>query len=365
MGFTCGLVGLPNVGNTVIFNALTHSKAESSNYAFSTSKPNIGVVDVPDPRLDVIDRLVPAQKKVPTTMQFVDIAGLVKGASRGEGLGNQFLANIREMEAIAHVVRCFVDENIPHVHDKIDPASDIDEINTELMIADLETLEKRTTKLEKLAKSGDKDARNQIGVITRLMEAFDDNQPARSVEFQNPAEQTFVKTLNLLTVKPVLYVCNVADPSEMDGPLVRQVKEVAEAEGTEVVALAGQLENELLEIEDPDELKEFLDDMQLEEPGFDRMIHAGYRLLGLETYFTVGEQENRAWTIHKNTKAPQAAGKIHSDFEKGFIKAVVYNYDDLVQYQSEHAVKEAGKLRLEGKNYVVQDGDIMHFRFNV
>jgi len=365
MGFTCGLVGLPNVGKTVIFNALTRSNAESSNYAFSTSKPNIGVVDVPDPRLDVIDQLVPAKKKVPTTMQFVDIAGLVKGASRGEGLGNQFLANIREMEAIAHVVRCFDDDNIPHVHDKINPSVDIDEINTELMIADLETLEKRKTKLEKLAKGGDKDARMQIGIITRLMEAFDDNQPARSVEFQNPGEQTFVKTLNLLTVKPVLYVCNVADPSEMDGPLVQQVKEVAETEGTEMVALAGKLENELLEIEDPDELKEFLDDMQLEEPGFDRMIHAGYRLLGLETYFTVGEQENRAWTIHKNTKAPQAAGKIHSDFEKGFIKAVVYNYDDLVQYQSEHAVKEAGKLRLEGKNYVVQDGDIMHFRFNV
>ncbi len=365
MGFTCGLVGLPNVGKTVIFNALTRSKAESSNYAFSTSKPNIGIVDVPDLRLDAIDQLVPAKKKVPTTMQFVDIAGLVKGASRGEGLGNQFLGNIREMEAIAHVVRCFEDDNIPHVHDKIDPASDIDEINTELMIADLETLEKRKLKLDKLARSGDKDARMQIGVIVRLMEAFDDNQPARSVEFQNPGEQTFVKTLNLLTVKPVLYVCNVADPSEMDGPLVQKVKQVAEAEGTEMVALAGQLENELLEIEDPDELKEFLDEMQLEEPGFDRMIHAGYRLLGLETYFTVGEQENRAWTIHKNTKAPQAAGKIHSDFEKGFIKAVVYHYDDLVQYQSEHAVKEAGKLRLEGKEYVVKDGDIMHFRFNV
>jgi hypothetical protein len=365
MGFTCGLVGLPNVGKTVIFNALTHSKAESSNYAFSTSKPNIGVVDVPDPRLDVIDQLVPAKKKVPTTMQFVDIAGLVKGASRGEGLGNQFLGNIREMEAIAHVVRCFEDDNIPHVHDKIDPASDIDEINTELMIADLETLEKRKTKLEKLAKSGDKDARMQIGVTTRLMEAFDDNQPARSVEFQNPAEQTFVKSLNLLTVKPVLYVCNVADPSEMDGPLVQKVREIAEAEGTEMVALAGQLENELLEIEDPDELKEFLDEMNLEEPGFDRMIHAGYHLLGLETYFTVGEQENRAWTIHKNTKAPQAAGKIHSDFEKGFIKAVVYHYNDLMEYQSEHAVKEAGKLRLEGKDYIVQDGDIIHFRFNV
>lgn len=365
MGFTCGLVGLPNVGKTVIFNALTRSQAESSNYAFSTSKPNIGVVDVPDPRLDVIDQLVPANKKVPTTMQFVDIAGLVKGASRGEGLGNQFLANIREMEAIAHVVRCFEDDNIPHVHNKINPSADIDEINTELVIADLETLEKRKTKLEKLAKGGDQDARMQIGVITRLMAAFDDNQPARSVEFQNSGEQTFVKTLNLITVKPMLYVCNVADPSEMDGPLVQQVKEVAEAEGTEMVALAGQLENELLEIEDPDELQEFLDEMQLEEPGFHRMIHAGYRLLGLETYFTVGEQENRAWTIHKNTKAPQAAGKIHSDFEKGFIKAVVYNYDDLVQYKSEPAVKEAGKLRLEGKNYVVQDGDIMHFRFNV
>ena len=269
MGFTCGLVGLPNVGKTVIFNALTRSNAESSNYAFSTSKPNIGVVDVPDPRLDIIDQLVPAKKKVPTTMQFVDIAGLVKGASRGEGLGNQFLGNIREMEAIAHVVRCFEDDNIPHVHDKINPSGDIDEINTELMIADLETLEKRKTKLEKLAKGGDKDARMQIAVINRLMEAFDDNQPARSVEFQNLAEQTFVKTLNLLTVKPVLYVCNIADPSEVDGPLVQQVKEVAEAEGTEVVALAGKLENELLEIEDPDELKEFLDEMQLEEPGLD------------------------------------------------------------------------------------------------
>ncbi len=365
MGFSCGLVGLPNVGKTVIFNALTHSRAESSNYAFSTSKPNIGVVNVPDPRLDIIDQRVPAKKKVPTTMQFVDIAGLVKGASRGEGLGNQFLANIREMEAIAHVVRCFEDDNIPHVHDTINPAADIDEINTELMIADLETLEKRKTKLEKLAKSGDKDARMQIAVLNRLMAAFDENKPARFVDFDHPAEKTFVKTLNLLTVKPVLYVCNVADPSEMNGPLVQQVREVAEAEGAEMVALAGQLENELQDIEDPAELKEFLDEMNLEEPGLDRMIHAGYRLLGLETFFTVGEQENRAWTIHKNTKAPQAAGKIHSDFEKGFIKAVVYHYDDLVKYQSEHAVKEAGKLRLEGKDYVVRDGDIMHFRFNV
>ena len=365
MGFTCGLVGLPNVGKTVIFNVLTNSRAESSNYAFSTSKPNIGVVDVPDPRLDTIDGLVPAEKKVPTTMQFVDIAGLVKGASKGEGLGNRFLANIREMEAIAHIVRCFEDDNIPHVHNKIDPASDIEEINTELMIADLEVLEKRKAKTEKLARSGDKEAHLQIGVLTRIMEGFDQNQPARAVEFHQPGETAFLKELNLLTSKPVLYVCNIGDPSEAEDPRVRQVEDIAQAEGGPVVVVAGQLESELLEIDDVEERGVFLKEMGLAEPGFHRLIRAGYELLNLETFFTVGDKENRAWTIYKNTTAPQAAGKIHTDFEKGFIKAVVFHYDDLVEYKSEHAVKEAGKLRLEGKSYIVQDGDILHFRFNV
>ncbi len=365
MGFTCGLVGLPNVGKTVIFNVLTQSKAESSNYAFSTSKPNIGIVNVPDSRLDKIHELIEAKKKVPTTMHFVDIAGLVKGASKGEGIGNQFLANIREMEAMAHVVRCFEDENIPHVNKTIDPAVDIDEINTELMIADLETIEKRKMKLEKLAKSGNKDARMQMGVLSQLMEAFDNGQPARAINFQHPAEVSFVKSLNLLTIKPVLYVCNIGDPTEIDGDHVKKVKEIANEESAPVVIVAGKLESELLEIEDSEERAVFLEEMGLSEPGQNQMIRAGYELLNLETFFTVGDKENRAWTISKNSKAPQAAGKIHSDFEKGFIKAVVYHFDDLVQFKTEAAVKEAGKLRLEGKEYVVQDGDIITFRFNV
>lgn len=365
MGFTCGIVGLPNVGKSTIFNAITRAGAEAANYPFCTIEPNVGVVAVPDKRLDTIAGFVPADKAVYTTLQFVDIAGLVKGASKGEGLGNKFLGHIREVDAIAHIVRCFKDDNITHVHNTIDPITDIEVINTELMISDLENLEKRKQKIEKAAKSGVKEARAQMDVILKLIATLDSNKPARALKLTNEADIAFVESLNLITQKPVLYVCNVADSSELDNNYVKQVQEYASKENADVVVLVGKLENEIMEIEDPEEQKAFLNEMGLEETGLNRMIHAGYHLLNLVTYFTVGEKENRAWTIKANTKAPQAAGKIHSDFEKGFIRAEVYNYDDLVKYKSEQGVKEAGLLRIEGKDYVVKDGDILHFRFNV
>jgi GTP-binding protein YchF len=365
MGFTCGLVGLPNAGKSTLFGALTRTKAQSGNYAFTTIEPNSGIVPVPDKRLDTITHYVQTKKIVPTTMEFVDIAGLIKGASKGEGLGNKFLGHIREVDAIAHVVRCFEDGNVPHVSDIIDPAADIDTINTELMISDMESLERRKTKIEKLAKSGDKEARSQMEVLKKLIESINNGRPARAVTGLSDEDQNFVKSLTLLSAKPVLYICNVMDPGDTDNELVQKVKAIAEEDGSVVVALAGKIEGEIMEMEDPEEQQMFMEEMGLTETGLDRMIATGYGLLELSTYFTAGEKETRAWTIPKNSKAPQAAGAIHTDFEKGFIRAEVYSLEDLEKYKTEAAIKEAGKLRVEGKDYVVKDGDIMHFRFNV
>ncbi len=365
MGFTCGLVGLPNAGKSTLFGALTRTKAQSGNYAFTTIEPNSGIVPVPDKRLDTITHYVQTKKIVPTTMEFVDIAGLIKGASKGEGLGNKFLGHIREVDAIAHVVRCFEDGNVPHVSDVIDPAADIDTINTELMIADMEALDRRKTKIEKLAKSGDKEARSQMEVLKKLIEGINNGQPARALTGLSDEDKSFVKSLTLLSAKPVLYICNVMDPGDTNNELVQKVKAIAEQDGSVVVALAGKIEGEIMEMEDPEEQQMFMEEMGLTETGLDRMIATGYGLLELSTYFTAGEKETRAWTIPRNSKAPQAAGAIHSDFEKGFIRAEVYSLEDLEKHKTEAAIKEAGKLRVEGKDYVVKDGDIMHFRFNV
>ncbi|MGG4033549.1 redox-regulated ATPase YchF [Paenibacillus cisolokensis] len=366
MPLSCGIVGLPNVGKSTLFNAITQAGAESANYPFCTIDPNVGVVEVPDERLNKLTEIVKPNRTVPTAFEFVDIAGLVAGASKGEGLGNKFLAHIREVDAIVHVVRCFRDDNITHVAGRVDPLSDIQTINLELILADLDTVEKRMERTRKSMKGGDKKPAQELAVLERLKEALYNDKPARSVELSDE-ERLVVRDLHLLTMKPVLYAANVSESEAADAdnnPFVQQVREFAAAEGAEVVPISARVEAEIAEL-DGDDKKLFLEELGLAESGLNRLIKAAYKLLGLYTYFTAGVQEVRAWTIRKGTKAPQAAGVIHSDFERGFIRAEVVSYDDLVAAGSMNAVRERGQLRLEGKDYVVQDGDIMHFRFNV
>ncbi len=364
MGFRCGIVGLPNVGKSTIFNALTAAQIESANYPFCTIEPNVGMVPVPDARLDVLAEMVHTQNKVPAQMEFVDIAGLVAGASKGEGLGNQFLGHIRQVDAIAHVVRCFEDGNIVHVAGSVDPLRDIEVIDTELVLADLETVERRLVKTASQAKSGDKKLRAQVAVLERLRDHLDAGRPARLFSCGDQ-EAALLAELFLLTAKPVLYVANVAEEDLAAGnPWVERVAARAADEGAQMVAISGAIEAELAAL-DPEERAEYLAELGLREPGLHRLIHAGYRLLGLITFFTVGEKETRAWTIVEGTRAPQAAGKIHSDFERGFIRAEVIAYDDFVACGGEQKAKEKGLMRSEGKEYVVRDGDCITFRFNV
>jgi len=364
MGFNCGIVGLPNVGKSTIFNAITSAGAESANYPFCTIDPNVGIVQVPDPRIDQLAVIVNPQKCQFTTIEFVDIAGLVKGASAGEGLGNQFLGHIRSVDAVVHVVRCFDDDNVVHVAGKVSPADDIEIINTELALSDLDSLEKKLLRSEKLARSGDKKAKEEFALYERVKGLLEQGKKVRDCA-ENDDESVWLRDLHLLTAKPVLYVANVAeDDLEGKHPFVAQVREIAAAEGAGMVVICGKIEAEISEL-DSDEKHAFLQEMGLPESGLDRLIRAGYDLLGLITYFTAGVKEVRAWTITRGTKAPQAAGVIHSDFEKGFIRAEVIGFDDYIACGGESGAKEKGLMRLEGKEYVVKDGDVMHFRFNV
>lgn len=365
MALKCGIVGLPNVGKSTLFNALTAAKALAANYPFATKEPNVGIVTVPDPRLDELVRIIKPKSTVPTTIEIVDIAGLIKGASQGEGLGNQFLANIREVDAIIHVVRCFDDGQIVHVDGSVDPVRDREIVETELVLKDLESMDKRLEKLRKQAKAGTKEAKAAVLAGEEIMNHLQEGIPARLGSFSDAANELVAEAM-LLTAKPVLYVCNVDESAVQDGNNYTKAFQEAIADyPSESIIICAGIEADIAELEDPDDRQIFLEDLGLKEPGLHRMIRSAYKLLNLITYFTAGEKEVRAWTVLEGSKAPQAAGVIHSDFEKGFIRAEVIKYDDLVGLGSEAAVKEAGKMAVEGKEYVVKDGDVMHFRFNV
>lgn len=361
-----GIVGLPNVGKSTLFNCLSNAKAQSANFPFCTIEPNIGVVNVPDHRLDKLEELVNPQRVMPATVEIVDIAGLVKGASKGEGLGNKFLANIRETDAVIHVLRCFDDDNIVHVDVDIDPVRDKETIDIELQLKDLEAVDKRLDKVKKTSRTGDKSALKELAVFTRVKEALESSKSVREIEFTEDEKEEYIKPSQFLTDKPVIYVCNVDESSAVSGnDYVKAIKELVKEEDAEVLVLAVATEADIMELEEYEERQMFLEDIGLDEPGVSKLIRAAYKLLNLQTYFTAGVKEVRAWTINIGDSAPQAAGVIHTDFEKGFIRAEVIKYNDFIHYGSEVKVKEAGKLAIEGKEYIVQDGDMMNFRFNV